>query len=359
MTSLLLVSAFALVAELDGGGAVPPPIAVPADVDAGTPNDAGPTAASGLVMQARIEPDPVPFGGRFDLVIEVTRERGEPLKLPGTLPQNDACALAGDVRRSVVELAPVDGGMGTRVKEVVRVPYLALDTQDVSSPALVVTAKDGSSLDIPALPVRVDVPADTGPDGGPLQGPDGGPVAPGEVALEPAAGTLAYRVPDARPWVMLSAAFFSSIALWIVRVMRRRLKPPATTAAAIIAAPPRPAHEIALERLDALLASGMLTRGDTAVFVERLMDDVLRDYLTARFNLGAGTRTTRELVKDLLGAPVVGLDVALVEDLLRDADLVKFAKASIPSQRAHAMAQRVRALVVATARVAVVSGAPR
>jgi hypothetical protein len=71
--------------------------------------------------------------------------------------------------------------------------------------------------------------------------------------------------------------------------------------------------------------------------------------LQARFQLPAGTRTTRELVQELLGVTVGGLDVTLVSDLLKDADLVKFAKASIASERAHAMAVRVRTLIEATA----------
>jgi hypothetical protein len=92
----------------------------------------------------------------------------------------------------------------------------------------------------------------------------------------------------------------------------------------------------------------LLQRGETGVFVERLMDEVLRDYIAARFALPAGARTTRELVKELLGVAVLGLDVGLIEGLLADADLVKFAKASIPAERANAMASRVRALVDAT-----------
>jgi hypothetical protein len=49
---------------------------------------------------------------------------------------------------------------------------------------------------------------------------------------------------------------------------------------------------------------------------------------------------------------VPGLDVILVESLLADADLVKFAKASIATEQAHGMATRVRALVESTASIA-------
>ncbi|HEY1100799.1 MAG TPA: hypothetical protein VGF99_17800, partial [Myxococcota bacterium] len=63
----------------------------------------------------------------------------------------------------------------------------------------------------------------------------------------------------------------------------------------------------------------------------------------------AGTRTTKEIVTDLLSIAVVGLDIGLVEQIGRDADLVKFARAQLASEQAHGMAARVRALIVATA----------
>jgi hypothetical protein len=341
-----LVVVVALIGHLDAGPRPLEPRDVGVDAgsaDAGTLVDAGPTTASGLVMTARVEPDPAPFGGRFELVVEITRPGGEPLTLPGTIPESDVCARSGDPRRTVQRVDEA------RVKETIRIPYLALDTQDVKTPALLLTARDGSTLDVPALPVRVDVPPDTGPDGGPLVGPDGGPVQPGQVALEPAATTLAYRVPDQRPWVLVSALVSTLLTLLIVRAVQKRMRLRAPPAPAAPPPPPRPAHEVALERLEALLASGLLARGETGTFVERLMDEVLRDYLAARFALDAGSRTTRELVKELLGITVAGLDVALVDELLKDADLVKFAKASIASERAHAMATRVRTLVEATA----------
>lgn len=314
-------------------------------LDAGTLADAGAASIPDVIMTARVEPDPVTFGEPFALVVTLVRERGVRVDLPGTIPDVEGAPRTGDATRSVVDDdgAPgPDGGTRPRVKETIRIPFLALDTQDLKTPALVLAGKDGSSLDVPALNVRVVVPPDAPP-------PDGGPAPqPGQVMLEAAAPVIAYAVPDDRPWIVAgSLAGLAAVALlarWVLR--RRRARQP--IAPAVPPPPPRPAHEVALERLDALLASGLLQRGETATFVERLMDEVLRDYLSARFALPAGTRTTRELVKDLLGIAVTGLDVALVESLLADADLVKFARASIASEQAHGMATRVRALVEQT-----------
>lgn len=332
------------VALVDAG---PPPIE-PRDDAAADAGPAQPHTIPGLVLNASVDPVVVKFGEPFTLVLTIARDRGVRLELPGAIPDVEGAPRTGDPTRAVVDDAPPpvvpDAGPVSstpRVKETIRIPFLALDTQDLKTPAFSLTGPGGALVDVPSLSVRVEVEPEAPP-------PDGGPVDPTRVELEPHAGALAYAVPDSRPWVAL-AAFASSGALFaLVRWAQRRRRLRAPPVPLVPPPPPRPAHEIALERLDALLASGLLQKGETATFVERLMDEVLRDYITARFALEAGTRTTRELVKDLLGVAVAGLDVALVESLLADADLIKFARASIAAETAHQMATRVRTLVETT-----------
>jgi hypothetical protein len=325
-----------MTAEPDAG---PRPIEPREAKEPEAPEKAGdkPPPYTDVIVQARIEPDPVAFGAQFELVVTLKRDRGVRLEMPAALPDVDAAPRTGSPRRSVSEL-PGEPGAPAKVEETIRIPFLALGLDDVKTPAFVLKDKDGAEVDVPALPVRVtDDPAL-------LQGPDGGP-ADG-LALEPNAGALAYEVPDNRPYIALALlAGAGLLALLVSFLARRRARMPVPPPPP---PPPRPAHEVALERLAALLASGLLQRGDTAAFVERLMDEVLRDYISARFSLPAGSRTTRELVQELLGVSVPGLDVKLVESLLADADLVKFAKATIAAEQAHAMATRVRALIEGT-----------
>lgn len=369
---MILELCLLVLAQVDAGraDALPPPIepreAVHAEddaeskADAGVDRavdgavddaiDAGPVAVAQLTLSATVEPPVATFGEPFALVVTIVRERGVRLQMPGSLPDIEGAPRmegnAGPAETRAVEELP-DG----RVKETIRVPYLALDTVDLKTPAFALTSKDGTVVDVPSLTIKVLVPPDA-PDAGPALTKEGA------VVLAPAAGSIAYPVPDARPWVALSSLLSAGLLYAAARAAarRRRMRAPAVPVAP--PPPPRPAHEVALERLEALLASGLLARGETAAFVERLMDEVLRDYLTARFALSAGTRTTRELVKDLLGVSVAGLDIALVETLLVDTDLVKFARKTIAPERAHAMATRVRALVEAT-RVLEVGGAGR
>lgn len=354
-------------ANVDAGAEpLPPPVPVPIDAPADAPAEGIP----GVTVSAKVEPDPVPFGGRFELVLSVVRGRGQHLEIPAQLGASEEVPQVGEARRTVQELPPpshagADAGTeGTdtnavqapaadagpvepRVWETLRIPFLALALEDTSTPAFVLTARDGATLEVPALPVRVaDDPSLLAiPDAG----PNAPPQEPGSVQLEPASAALSFRVPDPRPWAVAAALGSALLAFFAVRAAQKRRRLNAPPPPPVPLAPPRPPHEVALERLEALLSSGLLSRGETGVFVERLMDEVLRDYLAARFALHAEARTTRELVAELLSVSVPGLDVKLVEELLGDADLVKFAKAAIAAERAHAMALRVKMLVLATA----------
>lgn len=91
------------------------------------------------------------------------------------------------------------------------------------------------------------------------------------------------------------------------------------------AAPPRPAHELALEALAALEASPLLERGQVKEYhIE--VSDILRTYVERRFGVDALEMTTREV---LGGLAEVGLDREVVEPLgrfLTQCDMVKFAK---------------------------------
>jgi hypothetical protein len=319
----------------------PPPDDAPAPVERKPEPTTAPQAdASRASAQAHVEPDPVRFAEPFTLVVEVTRDRGLAIDLPGELPQNERVQRTGEVTRDVVELPVARPGDTPRVKETIRIPFVALDTEKTSTPALVLKAHDGTTLEVAALDVKVTDPQ------APAAKPDAGPAD-----LEPATPHLSYEVPDRRPLYALAALAGLVAAVVLARkasralAARRRQQP----VPVIAPPPPRPAHLIALEKLDALLAEGLLQKGEVPVFVERLMNEVLREYLEGRFGLPAGKRTTRELVESLLSFPVAGLDVRLVEGVLADADLVKFARAKMAREDAHAMATRVRSLIVNTA----------
>lgn len=312
-----------------------------ASASAGASDEGDTSARDGrFTLSARVDPDPVTFGERFDLVIDVVRAEGDRLSLPRELPEQPDARRLGPPQRALTPLGPDEHGVA-RVREVVRVPYLALGLDDVKTPALVLTAPDGEVLEVASLPVRVK--ADAAATAPP----------PDDVgqALEEAERVLTFEVFDARPLYGAGALAFAGVAFvlarWLARKRREWLA--RRPAPAVPVAPTRPAHVIALERLDALLAEGLLARGEVNRFVERLMDEVLRDYLERRYRVAAGRRTTSELLGDLLSVSAPGLDLDVVRGLGDDADLVKFARADLAVEVAHGMASRLRALIEATA----------
>jgi hypothetical protein len=295
----------------------------------------------GFSLAARVEPDPVDFGRQVELVVTITRPPKRRIDLPEDLEGNDELPRSGPPRREAKELqaATADAGVvaPTRVQETLRFPFLALALEGLRTPAFSLKTAEGDILEVPSLPVRVAPEVLTDPT-------DGG--APeGALIVESEAPWLMYRVHDDRPWLVLGILLVVAIVVVAARFLAR-LRPLRVTPGPP-PPPPRPAHEVALERLDALMP--LLQREEVSRFVEGVMDEVLRDYLAARFALAAGSRTTKEIVGDLLGLSVAGLDVALVEQVGRDADLIKFARATLSKTQAHAMAGRVRALILATA----------
>jgi hypothetical protein len=88
----------------------------------------------------------------------------------------------------------------------------------------------------------------------------------------------------------------------------------------------KPAHEIAYERLKALVADDLIKAGKIKEFYERI-SDILRHYIEHRFELRAPERTTEEFLTELAVTDVLAeSDKELLGEFLKHCDLVKFAK---------------------------------
>jgi hypothetical protein len=352
---------FSLVLATTDAGPRPvelPPDAVADVVDGGAVDDGGINAAVeaavdagpvGWTVSATVMPAPVAFGGEVELIVEVTRPARMRILVPDDLGASDALPRTRKPPRREARELP-DG----RVQETLGFSFLALDVTDQKTPAFTLTVgpaaarpddastdTGGDVLEVPSLPVRITTePLPDVTDGGSPEG---------TLVVEAAAGTIIYRVDDPRPWALLALLVVVAVVVVVTRAAIAARQVDVPVAAGPPPPPPRPAHEVAIERLDALMP--MLGQGEVTEFVEKMMDEVLRDYLAGRFALAAGTRTTKEIVVDLLSMAAVGLDIGLIERVGQDADLVKFARASLAADQAHAMAGRVRALILATAAV--------
>lgn len=88
-----------------------------------------------------------------------------------------------------------------------------------------------------------------------------------------------------------------------------------------------PAHIIALETLNKLLKNEGWKTLEKKGYYSTLTDTV-RSYLENRFGINAMEKTTREIINDLKFSPISEDDKVYLRKILREADLVKFAKFS-------------------------------
>ncbi|NMB74252.1 MAG: hypothetical protein GYA21_03880 [Myxococcales bacterium] len=263
--------------------------------DAGA--DGGTTAGGAAAVSVSAEPREAKLGQPITLSIEI-HGRGATYRLPEKLriaPFEEVSRkeLGGDPQRITLQLTTFE------------------KTGELSVPAipLEAVAQDGgpaaAPLEVPAVPVRIVSM---------LSGSDGKP--------RPPTDPLPIHVRDLRP-VAAAGLLLLWLALWLYLRFVRRPAPAAVLLAQL--APPREAHEIALEKLNALVQADLLRRGEHHEFF-RIVSEILREYVGNRFGFFALDLTTRELCEELRDRVTPGLDLGLLAQILQQADLVKFAR---------------------------------
>ena len=118
-------------------------------------------------------------------------------------------------------------------------------------------------------------------------------------------------------WIVAAAALIVAAAVliwWLRRRARRVLEEPPE--------PKLPADYVALTELTRIEKMNLLRSGEFKTYYS-LVTDAVRRYLDARFGVDAMDRTTAELLDEL---DERGRRVDKLDDLLNEADLVKFAK---------------------------------
>ncbi|GAC1515153.1 MAG: hypothetical protein NVS1B4_04690 [Gemmatimonadaceae bacterium] len=132
-------------------------------------------------------------------------------------------------------------------------------------------------------------------------------------------------------WIL---PFLMLLALWRILVWRRQHRPlPA------MVEDPLAHAEREFARVEGLK---LLEAGERGRFVA-LVVEVLRDYLAARIDLSLPALTSAELLHAV--ALVHGIPLGRLATVLNDADLVKFARHPISTDRARDLAREARAIV--------------
>ncbi len=109
----------------------------------------------------------------------------------------------------------------------------------------------------------------------------------------------------------------------------------------------RPLDVIALDKLDYLVAGNLWQQGQYKFFYITMID-ILRDYLSARFNIDAHKYTSRDLIRTLKKMPEFKADIRQLSDLNRSADYVKFAKVEPTEAQKEEDIRNMRNIIVDT-----------
>lgn len=140
-----------------------------------------------------------------------------------------------------------------------------------------------------------------------------------------------------RIWPFVLAAAVAAALLLGHRYLRawwRGRRRPAEKEVEEPAVPPRAAHLVALERLEALRRDDPIGRGEIEGFYVRVTD-IVRRYIRDRFAVDAIDMTTAELRPAMLSARIEPGEVDRTVEYLAHADLAKFAKLHPDAARAE------------------------
>lgn len=259
-------------------------------------------------ISAQLDPDTIPLGGRAVLTL-VVDPGGMPLQWPAL----------GDTLTANIEVLQ-DGGVDTLVVE---------DDVNVKLVRkLEITCFDSGGWVLP--PQRIDLGGSIMQSEALVLHVNGVPIKEGEGPkdIKPIIELPFSIVWWARQhWQWLASGTGLVIAAIAVILFIRRRR--ARIAAPAPPAPEIPLHERVLLQLQELERQRLWQQGDHKAYQSRLTD-LLRGYIEVRYQVPALERTTDELLHELRVSPLMVDQQQLLANMLRLADMVKFAKA-LPS----------------------------
>ena len=294
MHALLLSLLAAL--PVDGGRTDSAPVALLAPASADAPTVTG-----------RVDKAEARVGDALHLSITAISQ----LTTPVILPENIDLSPFSELDRRLEEK---DLGDGKMRREFV-LTVAAYEPGEVEIPAVEVTyfGKGGEVLPARTQPIPIKIVSLIANEP--------------EPKLKENAGPVPVIQRDYLYVIIAGALAAAGLGALLARFVRRRLR---ARAARRPAPPPRPAHEVALERLDRLGAQ-LAGATDLRPFTFEL-SEIIRAYLGARFTFDSLELTTEELVLRIRRRVPVqemrGFVLGELEGWLAGCDLVKFAKIS-------------------------------
>lgn len=279
---------------------------------------------SPVEISARVDRSSVGLGETVVLTVDVTYPPTGEIQLP---PADKLDFAPFEVRDAVMTPLPASGGR-KHARYTVRLAAYDTGKQTIPSMQVRYKAGDGTSQEAGSAPIALEVgaPAPTGTD------------KPGEIRDLKALDDV-----PTPPWMITTAIGAGVLALALLvgatkLVMRRlRRRPPA----------PLAPHDQALAALEQLLEARLVENGQWKAHYERLAT-ILREYLAARFAIPFLEHTTAEVVGMMRARDLEEWLCTDVRTVLEEADLVKFARLQVATERATAQVQAARSIVERT-----------
>ncbi len=260
----------------------------------------GALQASDMVVSAAAAPDSITVGDRVVLTIAVEHATSESFEWPNV---PDKLGSFEVVSFRPLEPVVVEGRVRSRAQYELTV--FELGELEIPSMELAITAADSRETNVVETdPIKVIVYSVGVADSADIKD------------IKPPVG-ISRDWWLLAPWI-LGALALAALLFWLVRRMRHG-------DAEASVKPHLLPHEIAYAALDALESSRLLDRGDIKRYFTEA-SEIVRVYLDGRFGIVAMEMTSRDILRELESLRLSRREVESLEDFLRTADLVKFAK---------------------------------
>lgn len=262
------------------------------------------------VVTARIEPDSIGIGDRFDYIIEVEKDQVQVVQFP--------VYDADDTKIELVEEAPVDTllreGRRQKLRKRYRLAAFEEGRYNMGLAQVLYADKNivdtlhstGDSLRLEVGTFQIDSTSQSIYDIKPQKSL---PFRFGEIS-----GYLT--------WALGILLLLGIGAYALVRWLRARGK---HLGDLFRPAPPQPPHVVAIRALEALHHQKLWQNNRHKQYYSGLTD-ILRTYISGRWGIGAMEMTTDEIVAAMRGIELPDKAALDLVEILRAGDLVKFAK---------------------------------
>ena len=262
-------------------------------------------------VEARLEPDSVMVGDRFDCVIEVEKDMVQVVAFPTFADSEDGgIEIVADHPADTLE----HEGRRLRLRKRYTLQVFEEGTVNMGRAGVLYVDKNVTdtlySRDSLLLTVGTFVIDSTSM---PIMAPK-------------PQKTLPFRFDEISGYLMWALVIVALLAAAAYAAMRILSHYGRSVGDLFRAAPPQPPHVVAIKALEALHHQKLWQNGKFKQYYSGITD-ILRTYIAGRYGIGAMEMTSDEIIAAMRGVELPQKSAMDLADILRDADLVKFAKA--------------------------------